>query len=222
MEPSSDMHAAADRYVYGRMSAEESEQFEVEMLRNPALAAEVNLTQQMRGGLRRLEEQRRLDTVLARGLSRPGPVAWAAAAAIAVIAVAVALMLFATRQSPQTRLLATALSVHVESRPVARTLVLASRRDESVPGLTLEKAAGPVGLRVLPTDAASGTYAVELRLATDTAGEPLGKVDASPDANGFLAVDLNTQRLSAGRYVVQISRGGEVVESFPFEIAFAP
>jgi hypothetical protein len=164
----------AERYVADRMSSEEVAEFEARMMAEPAIAADVDARLRIKAGLERLQERGELAPLL------QGPERSPRLARYGLAAAAAAVLLFAGiavwrggSSSPGVTLLAQPTAQATDS------FILALTRGGTAPQeIRLRAGAGPVRLRVVPDDDATGPFLVELEDSAQTiALSPEGFVD---------------------------------------------
>lgn len=217
---------AGKRYAAGRMSDEEAQQFEVEMLRDPALAADVDLTHHFRAGLRRLEEKHALEGMLRQAPRWRLTVGLAAAAAL-VLAIAVGMFL-GRGSGGGAPLLATSLAAlgeaAVQKGSASSLTLLSSREREQEPSLRLKRGSGPLRISVLPSAPGAGTrYEIHLQRMRGPVAEGVARADAVPEANGLVVLYFDAERAGAGRYQMQVVGGQDApAETFSFQLDFEP
>ena len=202
----------ANRYLAGTLSDAERALYEPEVARNPDTLRELEATARLKVGLARLRERGELDELLQ-------PTAWARfrpalaiAALVAVVAIGVALVRFGGGGQTASPLLAASAASLVDRQgsvlAVTRTLAVFRKRVAGADA-TLEAAAVPqaVELRVLPEmTVPSGDYRVTLaRVTGDRASEAVASiVGLRPAQDGFVSVFVDTSRLSAGSYQLDV------------------
>jgi hypothetical protein len=213
----SHIHASdfANRYLAGTLSEAERAAYEPEVIENDDTLRELEATARLKVGLARLRESGELDELLRpTGWSRYGT-ALAAAAAVAVVAVAVMLVRFGG-ESAARPLLAASMASIVDQRgsvlPVGGTIAVFRKRVASYDA-TIRATPNPqaIELRVLPeTTIAAGQYRVSLaRLNDQGAATPVASIERlRPAADGFVSVFVDSSRLAAGDYQLEVSGEG--------------
>jgi hypothetical protein len=219
----------ANRYLAGTLSEAERARYEPEVAQNPDTLRELEATARLKVGLARLRERGELDELL-----QPAPwarfrPALAVAALLAVVAIGVALVRFEGGSQTASPLLAATAASLVDRQgavlPVTRTLAVFRKRVAGADA-TLEAVAVPqaVELRVLPEmTVPSGDYRVALSLVTaDRASEAVASIAGlRPGSDGFVSVFVDTSRLSAGFYQLDVqgtASGGSTVAAGTFRI----
>jgi hypothetical protein len=193
-----------DRYCAGRMSASEQEAFEVRMLSEPQLAAQVDTTQRLRLGLQQLDRQGEIDALARR--AQPGPRRYYFAAAACVLVAVLAAALYRARM-PEPPRLAIGTSLAELERPAPRLLgsyLLASARsDDETNRITVPATSGAILLQAFPdTPAASGRYYARIRDASDAVLTT--REDLAANAEGMVLIYLDAQALPAGDYQIEV------------------
>jgi hypothetical protein len=213
----------AERYAAGRMTESEQQHFEVRMLLEPALAAEVETIQRMRAGFRVLHERGELQRIAdIRRYRRPRS-RYALAAATAAVVIAGAVLMMQSRvKSPNAPLvIASSLAdLKVASRDalsVPAALLLTHARGSAEPPEIAAAGSGTLALKVLPGVPGS-TYSVNLLRLTGAAPVLIGKsVQVKSDAAGYVVMYLNSHRLEPGTYQLSIEQA-ESSEVFLFRL----
>ena len=207
-------------YVIGRLSDEELRAFEERLVRDPALARELDQSVQLREGLSELRQQ----GYFARA-SRPRIFqSWLPTlAAAAVAGVAVALL-----WSPQSRTRSSwgpcsrsaPATQPPGSPPTSRSCRSAAPR---IPCSTLP-ASGLIELRAMPAaHEADVRYRVRLVRQDESGATSVGDlVGLVPGDDGYVHSYADAARLKAGRYVLSVETvGGKGAETFPFTLKAA-
>jgi hypothetical protein len=205
--------SAAERYAAGRMAESEEQAFEVRMLEDPKLAAEVEAIQGLRVGFRVLDEKGEFASWPSRR-PRTGDYALAALLALMIIGAGVFML---SRRGDESALpvMASSLSglgIKGSDLTAPRSIQLAHARGEESPTeLTLGGAPPVIALKVLPAVAGdSSGYRVRLeRIAGDppAAAGVAAEVHAQADQSGFVTLYVNTSRLTAGTYRLSLAQG---------------
>jgi hypothetical protein len=210
---------AAERYVAGRMSEDEERGFEVAMLESPELAADVDVRQRMKVGLRQLEQRGELQKLLSqpdrRAASRM-PLAVAASVLIVLIGAA---LFWVFRGVPGASAPIAFSASQIGSRGISATYVLASTRAGDTEAIiNLPANAAPLRLRLVPESPDATEFTASLVRVT-----PGGEVDAAPAVRvtrgqvGFVEVFLDPARLSSGSYRLRMAR-----EEYSFTLNVQP
>jgi hypothetical protein len=198
---------AVDRYCAGRMSEREQELFEIQLVADPGLAAEVELTRKMRAGLRELERRGELD-----GLAQSSPPAtgrwFLAAAAVIMMSVGAILLYRWAGSSRGTLSIATSLA-EVTRNPnspprVLGTYVLSSTRAQArSTQIAIPDGVGVIQLRALP-DAPSAPAEYRVELTDLQTGARTSRAPVSADAAGVVQVYLEVDAIRPGEYTLQV------------------
>jgi hypothetical protein len=203
-----------DRYVARRLSAEEEAQFEAYLVAHPEFADEIDLTNQMKLGLRTLQERGELDPLWRRNAGVRTP-AFAIAASIVLVIVA-ATFIALWRTAPEAPLIAqssTAFGTGDGAPAVAATYTLMRTRAQGV-DLVIERPREPaiVQVRIFPENpGARGSFRIVLShaVSTGTGSEEIATTDGVPvDAQGFLTIFVDAPRIEPGLYRVAVTRTG--------------
>jgi hypothetical protein len=208
-----EIEVLARRYFAGQLSEAEANALEHRVLENPELAREVDLTRRFRAGLGELQRSGRLEPLLHWLPASRLRVQFAAAAAVMIVIVAS--LVYFTRPSPATAILATSIESLRPGVLVSGTYLVALRRsgDDSIT-IPLPRPREALRLNILPAmPAATDRYRVELREAGAGAGsEPLATVAGSAGDQGLVSVLIDTSHLQAGRYVLTLKPSGKPVQ----------
>jgi hypothetical protein len=194
------------RYVLGRMTEEQEQQFEISMLEQPEIAAHVRLTQQIRAGLQRLDERGDLDRLsMARAWTKSHRVL--AYAAAVVFAVGIGLMLYFRQPESIHSVIAgsPARLGYANSRTgTTASYVLAHTRGS--PDVLPIKITGsePIEIRIVPDLLdSSGKYRVTLQQQAGDQLIPIGSASGlTVDANGSIPMYVTPTGLVAGQYTL--------------------
>jgi hypothetical protein len=213
---------AAAHYVAGRMSEDEEQAFEVAMLGSPDLAADVDVRQRIKAGLRHLERRGELQALLdAPPRRRYLPVALAASVLLLVFGVAYWKFMGMRASAPGAALSASAGSTGAVS---ASYLLASTRFGTTEP--TFETAAGsaPLQLRIVPESRRATSFRVSLaRIADDgetPASEPVRLARGTTD---FVEVFVDPSKLTSGRYRLRLMpEPAGVNEEYVFTLRIAP
>lgn len=201
----------AERYAGGRMQDAEEQEFEAQMLEDPALAAEVDAIHRMRQGFKLLRARGELGQP-SRG-RRFGMRQYALAAALLILVVGAGALAIRMRlASPGSPPILTS-SLAALKRPSAAAapasfFLAHTRGDEGIPEIRGARGSDVVALKILPAVAGdSNAYRATLerlegsapvRLATD--------LEARSDGAGYVVLYLNTAGLATGSYRLSLSQ----------------
>lgn len=192
------------RYVLGRMTEEEEQQFEISMLEQPEIAAHVKVTQQIRAGLLRLDERGDLDRL---SMARPWTKARKVlAAAAAVFAIGIGLLIYLRQPAMMHSVIASspARLGYANNTTAATSYILAHTRGR--PDVLLIRITGsaPIEIQIVPDLLdSSGTYRVTLERQTGDQLIPIGSASGlTTDANGSVPVYVTPAALVAGQYTL--------------------
>ena len=205
-----DIEATARRYCAEQLSEAAASEFESRMLENPDIAREVDLTRRLRSGLGELQRSGRLEPLMHWQPASRLRVQLAAAAA--VIVVVAGSLLYFTRPSPSTAILATSIAALRPGVSVSGTYLVAKRRsDDDSTTIPLPRSREAVRLNILPAaPTAAGRYRVELQEAGASAGsEPLAAVADVAGDQGLVSVLIDTSHLKPGRYLLTLTPSGK-------------
>jgi len=202
----------AERYAFGRMAESEELAFEIRMLEDPRLAAEVDVINRMRQGFKVLEQRGELARFRPTGFT-----GWryALAAMLALVVIGGPLLMLNTRSTNNRAPPALAssladLGVKASRAPSAMpTIPLAHTRGQEVPTeVALSRHSGVIALRILPAVAAdSGAYRATLERLTDQAPVAVAaSVEAVADPSGFVTLYMDASRLIPGRYRLALAQ----------------
>lgn len=211
--------SSAERYAFGRMTESEERAFEIRMLEDPRLAAEVDVINRMREGFTVLQQRGELAA-----FRRTGFAGWrfASAAMLALVAIGGAsLMMNArSRMSGVPPTLATSpseLGIESSGTPmvIATTLLAHTRgHQEGPPEVKLQRHSGVIALKILPALAGnSSAYQATLERLTDKESEPVAaNVKTVADPSGFVTLYVDTARLTSGTYRLSLAQGARTEE----------
>jgi len=211
----------AERYVAGRMTEGEEREFEVQMVQDPALAAEVDTIQRLREGFKVLARRGELAQIADAVLASKRSYAWAAAAAVIPIGAGMLMMHLRGVVPPPNGVLASSLgglkATATGSTPA--TLFLTHTRGGGLPPEAAIAQPGPLALKMLPAvPGSSGTYAASLERLTDRAPVLLAtEVPLHSDATGYVLAYLNPDSVGPGTYRLTL-RQAENSEAFEFRL----
>jgi hypothetical protein len=221
----------ANRYLADQLSEPERAAFETELCENPAVLRELEATARFKLGLAKLRETGELDELLHPKPWYRQPLLRAAAAGLAILLVGILIVRVARLDAEAPLLAASVRSLsHENVLAVGATVVIFRNRSDIVDA-TVELPAVPqaIELRVMPdTASSSGRYRATLfRIRADESREPLpepaeGLVET---ADGFISVFVDSSRLPAGRYQLDIraeAGGGAPVATDSFFIRAVP
>ena len=204
-----EIEAMARRYFAGQLSETEANDFESRMLENPDIAREADLTHRLRAGLGELQRSGRLEPLMHWQPASRLRVQFAAAAAVMVVIVGS--VVYFTRPSPSTTILATSIEALRPGVSVSGTYLVAKLRsgDDSIT-IPLPRPPEAVRLNILPAmPTSTGRYRVELQETGASAGsEPLAAVAGFVGDQGLVSVLVDTSHLKAGRYVLTLTPSG--------------
>ena len=206
-------------YVIGRLSDEELRAFEERLVRDPALARELDQSVQLREGLAELRQQ----GYFARAARTRIFQSWLPTlAAAAVAGIAIALL---WSRSPEPVLMGSLQPVSASHAApwVAAHFTFVSVRGASDPVLTLP-ASGLIELRAMPAAHEPDVrYRVRLVRQEGAGATSVGElVGLVPGEDGYVHSYADAARLKAGRYVLSVeTAGGKGAETFPFTLKAA-
>jgi hypothetical protein len=216
----------AERYAFGKMAESEELAFEIRMLEDPRLAAEVEAIQRMREGFKAADP--RVGLALSRRRWFAG---WryGLAAMLALVAVggAVLMMNARPRSSAAPPALASSLAeLGIKAsgaRKVTATILLAHTRGQEAPTeLALARNSDVVALRILPGVAGdSSAYRVTLERLTDMAPQAIAAdVAAMSDESGFVTLYADCSWLTPGVYRLSLTQTARI-EAFLLHVSAA-
>jgi hypothetical protein len=197
----------AERYAAGRMGEAEEREFEIRMLEDPELAAEVETVHRMRGGFRQLAARGELEEK-GKAVDRPHfrtPL-FALAAGLVALLIGATLVLHSRHSRELPSVVASSLTELGHPRagtPHIATYILAHTRGSAAP--TSIEVSDPyeiIALRILPSlPSDSGVYRVTLeRLGGVSATTISQDIDAQTGTDGFVRLYLDPSYLTAGEY----------------------
>jgi hypothetical protein len=205
-----EIEAFTRRYFAGQLSEVEANELESRMLENPDIAREADLTRRMRAGLGELQRSGRLEPLMRS--EPPSRLRVQFAAAAAVMVVVVGSLVYFTRPTPSTTILATSIEALRPGVSVSGTYLVAKLRsgDASIT-IPLPRPPEAVRLNILPAmPTSTGRYRVELQQAGASAGsEPLAAVAGVVGDQGLVSVLIDTSHLKPGRYVLTLTPSGK-------------
>lgn len=221
----------AGRYLADQLTAEERQEYESALQRDPDLLAELEATARLKVGLARLRETgqlERLPKASARWtLSRVLPLA----AGIGAVAIGIAVWHSPAPPAASSNWMARspALLSSSAGRPLNLSTVVAvfrKRSDSLDAQAALPEGAGAVELRVLPTTPIpAARFRLQLAQIRDNNMQPVvGSVEGlAPAADGFVTAYADASHLSSGRYTLTLtavsSSGNELMqEKFAIEL----
>ena len=196
----------AQRYVSGRMTDEEEQQFEISMLMHPEIAVHVRLTQQIRAGLQRRDERGDLDRLsMARPWTKSRRVL--ASATAVVFAVGIGLLLYIRQPESIHSLIAgsPARLGYANSRTgITASYVLAHTRGPPDVLLIRITRSEPIEIRIVADLLdSSGKYRVTLQRQAGDQLIPIGSASGlTVDANGLIPMYVSPTGLVAGQYTL--------------------
>jgi hypothetical protein len=194
------------RYVLGRMTEEEEQQFEISMLEHSEIAVHVRLAQQIRAGLQRLDERGDLSRLSAAGPRMEFRRVLASAAAM-VFAIGIGLLLYLWQPETTRHVIAgspTQLGF-ANSRPgTIASYMLAHTRGRPDVLLIRITGSGPIEIRIVPDLLdSSGKYRVTLQRQAGDHLVPIGSASGlTVDANGLIPMYVTPTGLVAGQYTL--------------------
>jgi hypothetical protein len=214
---------SAERYVAGRMSEEEEQQFETAMLERPELAAEVDARQRMKAGLQVLEARGELDALMVR--SRLSPyVRYAAAACVVLVLIAGFALVRSYLEAPPPAIAGSlkGLALGSTGRVIEGPYLLVGtrgRQDEAV--ISLKPGIHAIQLQVMP-DFADNRFLLA-SLSKVSAGKDSALVEdvrVENSGSGLFNIFLNPALLGSGRYRLTVRRPAAAVPapSYSFEL----
>ncbi len=213
--------ATMQDFIVGRLSDDERRAFEDRLVRDPALARELEQSLRMREGLQRLRRQGYFGKAASRGASLR---VWAPALLAAACA-GLALFLWLSHvPGPAPILTASLESRTADVRPlVAAHFTFMSVRGGTTPDLDLPST-GLIEIRAAPgTRETPSRYRVTLvRQQEGAAAEPVAAltgVALSPD--GYVHCYADASRLTVGSYVLRLQPDADtpgMAEIFPFTL----
>jgi hypothetical protein len=203
-----DDHHLVPRYLADQLGEQERAQFEAYVLDNPAMVDELEAAARLKTGLAELQRSGELNTLVS---PRPSTRRWVLAAGLVAFVVAVSLML--VRPAPKRPLLAAmpAALTDAQGKPlpvVATRYVMRLRSGSYDAQLDLTTAAQALELRVLPEAAEhTGQYRIDvIRVDETQPPRPIGSLGKLlPQADGYIAVYLDTSQLSPGLYELRLA-----------------
>ena len=212
----------AQRYVFGRMTEEEAQRFEISMLEHPEIAAHVRLTRQIRGGLQRLAERGDLDRL---SVARPRAKSWRvlASAAAVLLAVGTGVLLYLRQPETLRSVIAGSPARLGFTNTATRTTlsyVLAHTRGRPETLLIRITGLGPIEIRILPDLLdSSGDYRVTLQRRAGDQIIPMGSAAGlTADANGLVPMYVSPTELVPGEYTVILKGHATAEEKYRFRI----
>jgi hypothetical protein len=207
--------SGAERYAAGKMAESEEQAFEVRMLEDPRLAAEVQAIQGLRQGFRVLDDKGEL----AAWASRRPTSRYAIAALLAIMIIGAGVFML-IRRSDESALPVMAssfsgLGMKGSDLVASGSILLAHARGQEAPvDVPLGGTSRVIALKVLPAVAGdSSGYRVRLeRIAGDSAASVGAEFDAAADQSGFITLYVNTSRLAPGTYRLSLAQGASSEE----------
>jgi hypothetical protein len=228
MNPDSpEAREAVDRYCAGRMSEREQERFETELVADPKLAAEVELTRKMRAGLRELERRGEIQALTVPP-SRTRNRWLLPAAAVIVMGVGAALLYRWTGPSRGALSIATSLAevTHDPGAPprMLGTFVLTSTRARArETEIVVPAGKGVIQLRALP-DAPPTAAGYQIELMDLQTGVQTSRDRVTPNPAGLVEIYLDVAAIRPGEYELRVrpahQPGGADTET-QFHVRFA-
>jgi hypothetical protein len=214
-----DEHIVA-RYLADQLLPAEAAAFEAYYIEHPSMVREIEQALRLKEGLATLRDRRQLD-----GLMRDRRWRWALPLSIAAAIVMTVAGLLAwqgtSRGTPPVA--ATIQELVGDARaplPLGgKYLLVRMRGSEQVLEIPLPSARSALELQMLPASGADGApYQVEVeQLAEDGRASSLGRIHGlTPGADGLVSAVLDSGKLQAGRYEVQLTPA-RVDETTPAE-----
>ena len=196
----------ARRYVLGRMTEEEEQQFEISMLEHPEIADQVRLTQQIRAGLQRLDERGDLDRLSVAGPQTKFRRVLASAAAV-VFAIGIGLLLYLRQPEATHRVIAgspASLGFANSRSGTIASYMLAHTRGRPDVLLIRIPASGPIEIQIVPDVVdSSAKYRVTLQRQMGDRYITIGSVSGlTLDATGSVPMYVTPTELVAGQYTL--------------------
>ncbi len=213
-------------FIGGRLSDDESREFEDRLVRDPALARELEQSLRLREGLRQLRTRGYIGTTAASG---SGFRTWLPAALAAAAIGALALFLWPLRVAGPSPLLlaspATAATADSVAHPSATQFTFVSVRGGPVPDLDVP-AAGLIEFRAAPSLHESvAHYRLTLARVKEGSSETLASVGGlALSSDGYVHGYADAARLAPGSYSLRIEperNGSDVAETFRFNLTAA-
>jgi hypothetical protein len=203
-----DDHHVVARYLADQLADAEREAFENYFIQHPETVKELEAAARFKIGLMQLRDSGELNQLLQPSRPKWWHRPFAAAAAVAIVAIALSTFLL-----PQPApLLVTASSTLVNRRgtplPIAaRYTILRTRGATSDAEVTRPSKPHAIELRVLPEyETEPARYRLSLsRLDGDQSHEVAALEGLIPEDDGFVRVAMNSERLIAGRYRIELS-----------------
>lgn len=205
-----------DSYVDGTADEAQTLRIEEALISDPALAAQLDVRQRIKGGLQLLEQRGQLAALVSDEAGRRGFRRVALAASVLVALVAAASILLTLRTEPTAGpvfLLASAL----DGREVTRSVVLARTRGEAQT-IEARKDDQVIQLRLFLGEEIQGPLRATLRLPGDSGGTHA--VDLAPASGGFAEVYLDLRSMAEGRHSIQLLSSGKPVETYEFDLRY--
>lgn len=206
-------------YVAGRLSDDETRNFEERLARDPALVRELERSLRLREGLEHLRDRGYFNAIAARSL-RPRA-AWLPALLAAGIAAVAAFVWLRPHAGVAALLSATLPAGQAQAANVTAHFTFITLRGQEIPDLELPKN-GLIDLQARPTGGATGNYRMELSRATDgTTSRPFAAISAQRNEDGYVHAYADAARLQPGSYLLRIEpQGGpaQSADSFRFKL----
>ena len=209
------------------MTAQEQERFEIQLVAESELAAEVELTRKMRAGLRELERRGEIEGLAvpsSRGMNR-----WLlACAAVIVMSVGATLLYRSLRSTGGVLSIATSLAevTRDPSAPprVLGTYVLTSTRAQTRDTeIVIPAGTGLIQLQALP-DAPPTPAGYRIELIDLQTGVHASRAGVSGSSAGLLQIYLDVDAIRPGEYELRVSptdRPGDANSETRFDVRFA-
>jgi hypothetical protein len=210
------------RYLADQLSAEECQAFETYYLDHPEILSELEATSRLKAGLMKFRDSGELEALIAQPATpsqRWQQWRYTGAIAAALIALAIGLVFF-VRSTSTERIIASSVAAlrDASGQPLAigatHTLIR-TRGDADVLVLMLPAPAQAIELRVLPAfKAGPDGYQVALSRVDGGSSSPFEIDGVQPADDEFIAIYLDSARLSAGRYKLAVSAAGTAADTF--------
>jgi hypothetical protein len=221
-----DKQGKAHRYLAGQMSAEETAEFETEMLEHPEILEEVALLRRMKSGLASLRRNGELDELVHR--RRPWRRPHVGLAAGLIVAVGFIGWFLGTRQGNAAPVFAAAqetLAARIGADAPLDELLLVRNRSGNSPLLELSSSPRLAVLKVVTGGSDSDSaFDLELFRLSPAPQVSLGRIEAvRADAQGMLAAYFDPGAAGTGVFNLRVRRhdaagGAGEVTDFPFEV----
>jgi hypothetical protein len=199
-----------NRYLAGTLAEKDAVALEARMLRDPALRAEVELSQQLREGIGDLRRTGELEQLV--GTTTPFWQKPAFALAASILAAVASIVAFASYEQIRTlraELAGTTATLSAVASTAAGIDVLRlvrTRGNGGQPDLTwrVDPTVGQLDLRIDVGLEPAPSYAFQLKRVDDAAGVVLLTLPAVAPTEGEVAVTVNAALLQPGRYQIAL------------------